>query len=409
MKDYIPKSFEHIVVSKIKPKIVRNVSKFQIGALPGHQAREHLFVIKSTVALYMWLNLPMILQFYDLRKFFDSESLRDAMSSLYHCGVKGKLYRLLFELNKSNTIKIKTGVGETNCAELGETVSQGSIAGGLVSAANLDHSVNNFFKNSQYEPSYINIRMQPLIYQDDLARCSLSVKSAHAGNKLIETCLETKLLDLHSDKSCFLLVGKNKTVECLRKDLAVNPLTLYNKALKEKTSEKYLGDQIHSAGNTASAKETVNERYGKTVALIIEARAIIEDCRLNTAGGLSAGIEIWEMAYLPGLLNNCETWVDIDQTTIDLLDELQNMMYRSLLSTPKSTPTPALCWDMGGILMKYRIIIKKMIFLNHIQNLGEKSLAKEVQAVQQKLKLPGLTKECVHFIQVYDLPNLILI
>ena len=154
-----------------------------------------------------------------------------------------------------------------------------------------------------------------------------------------------------------------------------NHLTLYNKELKEKTSEKYLGDQIHSAVNTASAKETVNERYCKTVALIIEARAIIEDCRLNTAGGLSAGIEIWEMAYLPGLLNNCETWVDIDQTTIDLLDELQNMMYRSLLSTPKSTPTPGLIWDLGGTLMKFRIIQSKLIFLSHIIKLNKDSFA----------------------------------
>ena len=296
MKDYIPKSFEQIVVSKVKPKIVSNVSKFQIGALPGHQASEHLFVIKSTVALYMWLNLPMILQFYDIRKFFDSESLRDAMNSMYHCGVKGKLYRLLFELNKSNTIKIKTGVGETNSIESGETFSQGSIAGGLISSGNLDHSINSFFKNSIYEPSYINLRLQPLIYQDDLARCSLDVKSAHAGNQFIETCLETKLLDLHSDKSCFLLVGTSKNVECLRKDLRINPLTLYRKELKEKTSEKYLGDLIHNAGNAASVRETVNDRYNKTVALIIEARAIIEDCRINTVGGLGAGIEIWEMA-----------------------------------------------------------------------------------------------------------------
>ena len=54
---------------------------------------------------------------------------------------------------------------------------------------------------------------------------------------------------------------------------------------------------------------TVNKRYGRTVSFIIEARAIIEDYHLNTVGGLSAGIEIWEMTYLPGLLNNCENWV----------------------------------------------------------------------------------------------------
>jgi len=36
------------------------------------------------------------------------------MNSLFNRGVKGKLYRLIYEFNKDNTIKIKTSVGITN-------------------------------------------------------------------------------------------------------------------------------------------------------------------------------------------------------------------------------------------------------------------------------------------------------
>merc|ERR1711971_1371275 len=79
MKEDIPKSFEQIVVTKMKPFIIKNVSKYQIGAIPGHQSSEHLFTLKSVIALYTLFDIPIIMQFYDLKKYFDSESLRAAM------------------------------------------------------------------------------------------------------------------------------------------------------------------------------------------------------------------------------------------------------------------------------------------------------------------------------------------
>ena len=39
----------------------------------------------------------------------------------------------------------------------------------------------------------------------------------------------------------------------------------------------------------------------------IEVRAIIEDCRSRCLGGLAVGLEIFELAYIPALLNNSQT------------------------------------------------------------------------------------------------------
>ena len=64
------------------------------------------------------------------------------------------------------------------------------------------------------------------------------------------------------------------------------------------------------------------------------------------------------MAYLPTLLNNCQTWVEIDDSTIEKLDDIQNTMYRSLLSTPKSTPWPALVWDLHPVSMVADVLAK---------------------------------------------------
>ena len=83
----------------------------------------------------------------------------------------------------------------------GPTVSQGSIGGGLISTINLDFSVNRFFYKSTNEIFFHDVRLQPLIYQDDLGRFASCRMDAQAGNRKIEACMETKVLDLHPDKS----------------------------------------------------------------------------------------------------------------------------------------------------------------------------------------------------------------
>ena len=64
-KEDVPKGFEQILINKVKPKMINNCSKYQIGAIPGHQAQEHLFTIKSVMALYQKAGKPLILQCFD--------------------------------------------------------------------------------------------------------------------------------------------------------------------------------------------------------------------------------------------------------------------------------------------------------------------------------------------------------
>ena len=79
-----------------------------------------------------------------------------------------------------------------------------------------------------------------------------------------------------------------------------------------------------------------------------EINAIVEDCRSTTLGGLKVGIYVWETAYIPSLLNNCSTWMEVKQSSIDKLYELQNSLYRTLLNVPYTTPKAALIWEVGG-------------------------------------------------------------
>ena len=404
-KEEEPKGFEQILINKVKPTLVRNCSKFQIGAIPGHQAAEHLFTIKSVMSFFQKAGKPLILSCFDLKKYFDSENLKDALNSLYQCGIKGKEYNLIYELNKRNEIQIKTSVGMTDSFLTGPTVSQGSIGGGLISTINLDFSVNRFFYKSTNEIFFHDVRLQPLIYQDDLGRFASCRMDAQAGNRKIEACMETKVLDLHPDKSCYIVIGNTQAADEMRSEIKMHPLTLYGQVMKEKKSERYLGDIIHGGGLAASAAATIKLRHSKMIHGLKEIKAIVEDCRSNTMGGLKVGLDIWETAYIPSLLNNCSTWMDIEEEALNKLEDLQNSFYRNLLNVQFTTPKPALIWEVAGMKIKYRIMMSKILFLHHIINLDSGSLAKQIQNSQQINQTPGLTTEVLGFIEELNLPN----
>ena len=131
------------------------------------------------------------------------------MAALYEAGITGKLYRLWFELNKETNIKVKTGVGVSGTARVGETVAQGSIGGALASSLNLDVEVNNFFSGSIDEVSYSNVRLQPIILQDDLCRLCTSADSARNGVRRMENIMKLKQLDINVDKSSYIVCKKS--------------------------------------------------------------------------------------------------------------------------------------------------------------------------------------------------------
>ena len=262
---------------------------------------------------------------------------------------------------------------------------QGSVSGALISANNLDRGITSQFKGSENEISYSDLRIQPLIFQDDVARLCTSRNDAQAGNIKIESCLESKLLDPNTDKTVFIILGNKKSANKIREDISENPLILNNTVIKEKEQYKYLGDVIHMDGISASAHATVKEREGRITSAIIELKSIIDDCKLQIIGGALAGVEIWELAIIPSILTNAETWVNIDDKTIEILEDIQILMFRCLLGIPKSTTPSMILWDLGAIKMKNRIIQKKLNFFYFLLNLQEDALAKELLNIQKKI------------------------
>ena len=168
-------------------------------------------------------------------------------------------------MNKDTIIRVKTAVGETNEIETGENIGQGTLEGANISAANIDYTVNLFFKHSQDDLSYREGKLQPLLFQDDISRLSTSVKGAQEGNNKMEAVMESKLLDFNLDKSCVIIMGPKEKKELIESEMEENPITLCGKVMKHAKVEKYLGDMISTGGLSDSVMATVLKRKGQAV------------------------------------------------------------------------------------------------------------------------------------------------
>ena len=100
---------------------------------------------------------------------------------------------------KNTSIKVRTGTEVSDAADVGEILVQGS--GGAV-------LISQMFRGSSDELVYGTVRLQPIIYQDDILCLSDSLSSVKAGNVKIDNLMFQKKLVLNSDKTGFIMMEK---------------------------------------------------------------------------------------------------------------------------------------------------------------------------------------------------------
>ena len=235
----ISKYFMHMVSSLAKPKIFEDLSAFQIGAVTGHRAQEHLFSMKSFIAMIEMKHEAIALQLYDISKMFDKEVLVDVLNETYRANVKGKVYKLIYEMNKDVRIKVRTAVGDSDVKELNEIVAQGSLEGAVISTNSISKGIDDFFSDSEYEESYGRITLLPMQFLDDIGRFTNDPIAAQYGNDKLESMAETKLLDYNLLKSSIVILGRKAAREKLREKFEEHNPTFYGEKVKIVMQDTY--------------------------------------------------------------------------------------------------------------------------------------------------------------------------
>ena len=394
-KPWFPRLVEGLVVEGgLREALLGRSSMYQVGGQPGHRTDELVFTVKSVMGKYKEEGKPMILQMFDISKYFDKETIEDAILTCEKREANKKATRIWYKLNQKTKIQVRTGVGMTEEAEVGAVLGQGTLGGALISQAVLDDGVGEHFTpGGEGEVQYGEVPLAPLMWQDDLLHGVEGVEEARRSSTRVDTMVKQRLLTLNQDKSVAVLVGNKTQRQDLRQGFQGKPLMCGNFEVKEVTTWKWLGQMISGEGLGASVAQTIASREGKVRGACLEIAQVCNDWRARSAGGLETALLLWESCVVPSLLHGCGTWVGITAPMEKKLNDLQLWFARLALQVGKGTPRVALTWETGLLNMKLRIWIEKVMLVLHIRSLDANTIARKIYEEQKLNKWPGLVEE----------------
>ena len=322
---------------------------------------------------------------------------------MYKSNVRGKLYKLTYELNKNTRIKIRTAVGDSDERNLVENVAQGSLDAAIVSSVGLGKGTEDFFKTSEKEVVYGNLKILPMEFMDDISRVCKDPESAQYGNDRLENLAEIKLLDYNLSKCCIIIAGERKSRKKLMEEFELNKPKLGGKEVSIVEHETYLGHEL-GINVSESITLTLKKRSGLAKRSIYEIVAIVNDFRSKINGGIVTGLHLWESVVIPFVLHNSSTWLAMKKSDIDHLTKLQNLFLSHLLNV-QNCPAMMMLWDLGVLPMHLRILKEKLSLYHHVSLLPSSSLMNQVLLTQELFNFPSLRNEIKSFLEEFQIDD----
>ena len=394
-KPWFPRVAESLLVQgAMKGPLLAGSSIYQVGGQPGHRAEELVFCMKSVIAKQRKENKVVLLQLYDISKFFDKETMEDAVLTCQKRRVDPKATRLWKKLQDNTRIRVRTGAGMSDYGEVGAVLGQGTLGGALVSQAVLDEGMSEqFLPGGEGELEYGEVPLAPFIFQDDVIHGVGGLEEAREANRRVARVMGERCLSLNQGKTVCIILGSKKQKEEVRKEMRRNPLMCGDFETREVEADKWLGQQVSGGGLAASVFATVASREAKVRGACLEIADIVNDWRARVAGGLGTAFMLWETCIIPSLLYGAGTWVEISTATTKRLNDIQRWFVRLVMQVGPGAPLTALTRETGLLDMGLRVDREKAMFVLFIRSLDDETLAKQVYEEQKKNNWPGLAKE----------------
>ena len=135
---------DKLILSDIRDTVDSNMSDSQVGTRKKRSIRNHLFVLNSVINSVMKKEGRAIdIQFYDIKKCFDTLWLHQCCNYLYEAGIKDDNLSLIYKGNSVNRITVLSPAGASKEAEIRDCVAEGSGLGPILCAVSVDIGSDN--------------------------------------------------------------------------------------------------------------------------------------------------------------------------------------------------------------------------------------------------------------------------
>ena len=262
-------------------------------------------------------------------------------------GLKGKLWRLMKNINTNLVAQVKTRNGLTREILRLAGGKQGGKNFGFLFAKMMDVMAEEAEKDMKMSVTFEDTQITLLEWVDDVTTFAIGdEQQKYTLGKVNEFAVKHKL-KWGREKCKVMEVGNGKYHQ--------RSWNLGNLEIDSCTEYKYLGDWIERNG---SNKKNMEEREVKVMA---STRKIMAMCATDVIRKiqLKALIRLHETCTIPMLLANCETWV-LNKGEREKFQKIELWALKKLLNVPITTPTPAI-WFVTGFLMTPILIDRRQL------------------------------------------------
>ena len=285
---------EELIYNRIIQKI--QFTQAQAGGRKGVCTADHVFIVRSIIAIAKKQKRNIIITFYDVVKAYDRADTDDIMYSISKSGVKGKLWRLTRAMNEGLTAHVNTKAGPTRQIQRETGGKQGGKLIVPLFAKMMDNLVEDMECNPDLGVQFSDVIIRALLYVDDAITIAEGYDQQELTlNEASEFAVKHKFS--WGPKKCRTMeIGSHKEERSSWK--------LGDHEISKCDSYKYLGDYITRDGKNA---ENLKERGEKAKAVV---RTIITCCKSEIMAkiGVTTMIRLHEAETIPTLLYNAETW-----------------------------------------------------------------------------------------------------
>ena len=363
LTNVMSKIYEKVLKKRNKEKIDANVSETQVGGKKHRSTVDLMILVSDLTRRNKQIGRKTYLLFGDAIKCFDKLWLRDCLVEMYKMGIQPQDILMIYLLNKTANIVVKTPVGDTDIFTAKEIVKQGTIWGPEMCCIETD-SINRIGENCMTAIGEIEYGV--LGYVDDVLGAG--------GAEKIRTCARNmrrleilKKYTFGMDKTHYLIMKTGKeNDELIEEELEGGKI--------QKTEEhEYLGFWVNVNGDCQTQIEKKGDK------LMGELSSIRKLACKESVGSLyfSVRLFLFEACIIPSMLYGFEAW-SVTVKEIEDLERLQRKMLCNLLEVPKTTPYWGLLHETGAWSVKWRLAYRKIMLFHNIMTSEDIRMAKGV-------------------------------
>ena len=286
------KVFNRVLLNRIKTATDPKLRDEQAGFRSNRSTTDQIATLRIIVEQSLEWNSPLIVNFLDYEKAFDSIDRELLWKIMRHYGIPEKIVSLVRNMYEGTCCRIVHNGQLTDRFDIRTGVRQGCLLSPFLFILALDWLMRQATKGNRNGIQWtLWTQLEDLDFADDLALLSHSHAQMQAKTTTLNKLSESIGLRIHPAKSKVLRVGTNH----------LEPIMIDKHPLEDVEAFCYLGSNIDQDGGTT---KEIKCRIGKAQA----AFTTLGKFWKSKAISLNTKLRIFNSNVKSVLLYGCETW-----------------------------------------------------------------------------------------------------